>query len=93
MFAHNPGQRIAERNQVLVQRAEGVAPAICKSRESIAKADRRVTKRGKREWTHDCSVRIDITLVETNAGEKSLQGRIAMSQKTLPVEPTTRLVD
>ncbi len=68
VLANNPGQRISEGDKILVQRAERIAPAVCESSESIAKADRRVAEGGKRERAYYGTVRGDITLVEADAG-------------------------
>ena len=54
VFAQNPGQRISERNQVLIQRAESIASAIREVRKGPASVekDSRMAKSGKRERAH-----------------------------------------
>ena len=95
VFANDPCQGVSESDQILIQRTERIASAIGEVRKSPAsrEKDSRVTKGGKREWSNDRAIGIDITLIEANAGEKTFQGRIAMPQKALPVKATAHLVD
>src|SRR5438309_8092376 len=62
VLADNPRQRISEGDQILVQRTERVAPAVCEGRKSTTKIDGRMAERGKCKWPYDRAVGINVAL-------------------------------
>src|SRR5439155_21290518 len=92
VFAENPGKSVSKCHQVLVQGTICIPPAVLERRKSAAEIDGGVTERLQFRSAHDCSIGVDIRLIETDAGKKTLQGGVAVAAQFLEIETSTRFV-
>jgi len=92
VFAENPGKSVSKCHQVLVQGTICIPPAVLERRKSAAEIDGGVTERLQFRSAHDCSIGVDIGLIETDAGKKTLQGGVAVAAQFLEIETSTRFV-
>src|SRR4029077_4112886 len=93
MLALDPGERIAKGDEVLRQRAKGIAAAVVEGRKCIAEINGHVTEGGKFAWADGRTVCGSVRSIEADAAEEAFQGGVAVEQQLLAIETTTNFID
>src|SRR5262245_37122995 len=89
----DPGERVAEGEEMLVLGPESVAPARAEGGEGAAEVDPDVAEGRARVLAHDRKVSPDIAVIEADALEERGGRGVAVPEKELEVETAARLVD
>ena len=92
VLALGPIQRVAERDQALIERAVGVAAAVGEVGEAGAEVDGGMAVGIERLRPDHGSVSRDIRVVEADARQELAQGLVAAAEGILDIEAAARLV-
>ncbi len=87
-----PRQGISESDQPLIFRPVSISASVRERSKIATETDSRMPERAERELSNNGAVGGDVRRIKADAGKKTLQCSVAVPEKVLLVESTTRFV-